>query len=258
MDINLLAKFFLLFAQQAFYVPVAVIGCVWYKNKTFWHALVLLFFSMIFSTFLKMVFKVPLNPALGITGYAFPSGHFQAETIFYGWIFWSIPYKPLRVLIPMVLIGNGWAMTYFGYHDLKDEIAALFFGILILVFYKKLLHRTKNPILPGWILVGCSIPMIMFLKYTSTLPAHMWMGVYSMTGLLTGWTFWGRRTYDLSFTKKGVLTLFLFFMTYASNVFCTQPWCAEIPIFLRQAHWFVVVCLLPLSMEFFSTRTNRR
>ncbi|WP_041472092.1 phosphatase PAP2 family protein [Rickettsia slovaca] len=66
---------------------------------------------------LKYTFEIPLNPALNIKGFAFPSGHMSSGVVFYGWFFANIIYSLLRIIIIVVILtGMGFSLIYKGYH----------------------------------------------------------------------------------------------------------------------------------------------
>jgi len=92
LDLSLLAKGFLTFSHPIVIVPLLLIGLVGevvlgQKSPCEWRlACLLVLFSMILNVFLKSLFLVPLNPALGKEGFAFPSGHMQVSVVLYGYL----------------------------------------------------------------------------------------------------------------------------------------------------------------------------
>ncbi|MEI8321350.1 MAG: phosphatase PAP2 family protein [Alphaproteobacteria bacterium] len=209
--IDTLQNFFLFFGHQPAYALVIILGSIFYKDKTFWHAFVLLFFTMIFSATLKNIFQIPLNPALGIEGYAFPSGHMQAAVAFYGWIFYTIKNRTVRILIPCILLGQGWAMIHAGFHSLTDELAGFTVSVMLILAYGYFKNREllkKYPFAMGWILVGVAIPMLVFLR-TDVMPTHVWGSFYGLIGFLLGWTLYGKKELldDLNIRWKVIFSL---------------------------------------------------
>ena len=73
-----------------------------------------LLFTTILNILLKYTFEIPLNPALNIKGFAFPSGHghMSSGVVFYGWFFANIRYSLLRIIIVVILTGMGFSLIY--------------------------------------------------------------------------------------------------------------------------------------------------
>lgn len=99
----------------------------------------LILITLILNPYLKFIWKVPLPPALGKEGWAFPSGHMQMACTFYGWMAWQTSYRWLRLIILCLLGAVGFGLIYFGFHDLKNVLGAVFFAGLILIIYHKIL-----------------------------------------------------------------------------------------------------------------------
>lgn len=82
--IDSLANFFLSFGHVTLIFPVVVLGYIWLSRSFFYHAITLIFLSMMVSFALKVTFKIPLPPLLKKEGFGFPSGHMQMATVLYG------------------------------------------------------------------------------------------------------------------------------------------------------------------------------
>jgi membrane-associated phospholipid phosphatase len=84
---DFLAKFFLLFGNNAILMPLIFTGLI-LRQRHFLIPTFLLLFTMILSATLKLVFAVPYSPELvqklGKEGFSFPSGHMQSTIVFYG------------------------------------------------------------------------------------------------------------------------------------------------------------------------------
>ena len=68
---------------------IVLLGWLFIDTSIFRHLAYLACLSIIVNVALKGTFKVPLPPELHV-GYAFPSGHMQFATVFYGWILASL------------------------------------------------------------------------------------------------------------------------------------------------------------------------
>ncbi|MBM3468364.1 MAG: phosphatase PAP2 family protein [Alphaproteobacteria bacterium] len=161
-------KGILLFSQAYIIVPLLLYGLVSEISKEkkypsgevfIWrYACLLVLFSVILNTFLKSLFLVPLNPAIGVQGYAFPSGHMQVSFIFYGWLFLRYSHRALRLSIPFLLSAIFFGLIHEGYHSFVDNVGAIGVGICVLYIFNHIIRRPfiqKNPAYVG----VCLIPI---------------------------------------------------------------------------------------------------
>ncbi|MDF3033966.1 MAG: hypothetical protein K0R76_920 [Alphaproteobacteria bacterium] len=180
---SLLAKAFLIFSQGIVITPLLIAGFVtqggFLINKSssgglqIWgNACLLVLFTMIFNVLLKSLFLVPLDPALRIKGFAFPSGHMQTSVALYGWLFLAYPNQVLRKALLFILAGIGYGLIHQGYHTLADVAGAVVFGIGTLYAFSKTAQfpsLQKNP--------------ARFGLYVVPLAALMMGGIYARTGV---------------------------------------------------------------------------
>ena len=161
-SLSLLAKGFLLFSHGVVLVPLLLTGFFTKggffmdspteKGRTDWgNAIVLVLFTMIFNQFLKSIFLVPLNPALGIHGYAFPSGHMQVATVFYGFLLQIYSQTLFRIILPLIIGGIGFGLIHEGYHNLIDVGGAFVFGGASLFAFANLSSISSIRHNPHWI-----------------------------------------------------------------------------------------------------------
>jgi hypothetical protein len=147
-SLSLLAKGFLLFSNVIILAPFLAVGFFTRggffitpptsKGAAIWgNAILLVLFTMIFSAFLKSLFLVPLNPALGIKGYAFPSGHMQAAVVFWGFLFQTYSTPIFRKFLLFIMAGIGYALIQQGYHNFWDVGGAVGFGGATLIAFSK-------------------------------------------------------------------------------------------------------------------------
>lgn len=156
---SLLAKGFLVFSDAIVISPLLIFGFIskggfFVKPKTkegsdIWgNATLLVLFTMIFNVFLKSLFLIPLNPTLGIKGYAFPSGHMQVAVVFYGWLAMVYANRITQSFIIIILTGIGYGLIQQGYHNIKDVMGGIAFGILTVAACAKVRNSSsiqKNP-----------------------------------------------------------------------------------------------------------------
>ena len=178
-----ICRLFLAFSHDTVVIPLTVIGYIWLKRETFFQAICLLLFSMIFNTALKVTFQVPLSPALGQKGFAFPSGHMQTSVTFYGWLYRSTRSYILRALIVTLFVGIGSSLIYFDYHNIIDIIGGIAAGLLLLYVYSNL-YQQLDQISFSMILISTASILMYYIAFSYHIPPHLWMGYYSLLGLL--------------------------------------------------------------------------
>jgi hypothetical protein len=194
-----IAKGFLAFSHPTLIVPCLIIGFLLEKNgliknshqsSTIWqHACLLILFTMIFNTLLKSLFLVPLNPAIGKEGFAFPSGHMQVSVAFYGWVFWAYANRSVRGLILLILTGVGWGLMQQGYHTLEDVVAAAVVGIITIYGFAKITHLSfiqNNPAHLGLCLIPVAGLMMGVIHYRIGIPPHIIVTFMGLVGIVMG------------------------------------------------------------------------
>ncbi len=198
--LDFLAKGFLAFGHPTLIVPFLIIGFLLEKNDIIknseqgtivWvNACLLILFTMIFNTLLKSFFLVPLNPAIGKEGFAFPSGHMQVAVAFYGWVFWAYAYRGVRSLIILTLTGLGYGLIQQGYHTLEDVVAAVAVGILTIYGVVKITRFSfiqKNPACLGLSLLPVAGLMMGVIHYRIGIPPHIILTFMGLVGIAVGW-----------------------------------------------------------------------
>ena len=184
-----LSEFFLWFGQAAPIVLILGLGYWIYHRHTFSHVLFLLFLSMIVNVFLKCWFQVPLKPHLGEGWYAFPSGHMQLATVFYGRLWWEFRRRPLAHLIPLLLIGLAWALIAKNYHDVSDVLAGAAAGVGLLALYggfERLEFVQRHTEKIGLILLPLTAILITFTLAPREHITHIWQAQGGLLGLSLG------------------------------------------------------------------------
>lgn len=195
--LDFLAKGFLTFSHPTLIVPFLIIGFLLDKNgaiknaqqnTTIWeYACLLILFAMIFNTLLKSLFLVPLNPAIGKEGFAFPSGHMHVSVVFYGWVFLAYTQKGVRGLILLILTGIGYGLIQQGYHDFNDVGAAAAVGLLTLYGFAKITQHPmiqKNPLRVWLSLIPVAGLMLGIIHCRIGIPPHIqitFMGLLVIT-----------------------------------------------------------------------------
>jgi undecaprenyl-diphosphatase len=96
--------------------------------------------SMLINANLKLFFQVPLMAHLG-NGFAFPSGHLQMSTVFYGCL--CALHLLHKKVYGFVLIAIAWAIFYQNFHTPLELLGGFISGMLVisLFFYTPILKH---------------------------------------------------------------------------------------------------------------------
>ncbi|WP_241773699.1 phosphatase PAP2 family protein [Rickettsia asembonensis] len=159
----------MLFGQEYCYEIIIILGFTIFRKQLFAQAIcVLLLFTTILNILLKYTFEIPLNPALNIKGFAFPSGHMSSGVVFYGWFFANIRYSLLRIIIVVILTDMGFSLIYKGYH----------YPVII----------QKYPYMFGAFLWLLTVPMIAYLKIIElNCLGWVWTVFWGLLGFTISW-----------------------------------------------------------------------
>ncbi|MBL0941480.1 MAG: phosphatase PAP2 family protein [Alphaproteobacteria bacterium] len=185
--IDFLAQACLWFTHQSFLIPFIIIGYFIFSKEIFCKAVFILLFSMVVNAYLKFLWQIPLPSGLGKEGWAFPSGHMQTAFAFWGWLAWEYKQILFRVFAIFLLIGIGFSLVHFGYHDYYDIFGALGCGIISLIVYDIFLRQFiifKNNLAGvGLLFFTLALPMIYLIPLS--LP-HVWLSEGALLGLSLG------------------------------------------------------------------------
>lgn len=132
MTLDSFARFCLFFSQTYTLLGIIGIGMLWLDRKLFYQLWILSALCIMVNVALKGTFKVPL-PATLHPGYAFPSGHMQLTTVFYGYLMANFENRWLRLSALLVLCAVGFGLMHFHYHNGREVLAGLFFGMILLL-----------------------------------------------------------------------------------------------------------------------------
>lgn len=194
---DMLAYFFLFFSNVYMVVPLLILGFIWGPREVFRQAIHLLFFSMIVNVFLKSLFQVPLPPVLG-KGFAFPSGHMQSSATLYGFLFCqvvcymsgSVRKVQLGAGLTTLLLGIGWGLVHFDYHNWVDVSAACGVSAFLILFQHMALRKIdflkKRPQLISFVFLCIAVPFMIDVAHRTWLPTHAWQAFYVLCGASLG------------------------------------------------------------------------
>lgn len=251
MDISAIAaKFFLSFSNDIILVPLIITGFICLDKRKYGQAFMLLLFTMIFARILKEYFQIPLNPALGVGGFAFPSGHMQSAVVFYGWLY-IFSSRLARMLIILLLCGIGFGLIQQGYHNIADVAAAVGFGVItIAIFYNfsKLEFIDEYPYLMGWVMIPVAFTMMFYSRWCIThIPSHLWLAFYALIGFTVSWTiFYNKLNHPLKTSEK-ISSLILAFATIGGIYYLIPTFKNMFPSYL-QLEWLLAGFIIPASV----------
>ncbi len=243
--------------SEYFIIALVSVGYLTYQKPIFGRALFLLLFTMILNPFLKDIWQIPLNPALGKTGYSFPSGHMQATTVLWLWLAFDLK-KPFFAASSIILLGVvGFSLHHFGYHDWQDISAAVGFAvasILVFAVVTKLLKEKWHPYL-GSVLALLGLVLIHF---TSTHQAHVWIAIGALFGFSAGWSLYHRWDPEQWLFKKRFKVASGFagiFIVYVLTEFIENFLVQETFNFVR---FFLVALWVSYGAEFFVFKVHQK
>lgn len=170
------------FSHPPIVLIIIILGWLFIDKSIFRNAIYLGCISIIINVALKGTFKVPLPPELH-AGYAFPSGHMQFATAFYGWLYHQFNQRLLRAAIVGLLICLAINMILHNYHTVIELLAGLLTGIMLIqgfiVAKKHYGHK-----LPMVLLTLASLVMAYNWVIYYTVPAHTWYAYLMLTFLV--------------------------------------------------------------------------
>ncbi|MGB9606686.1 MAG: phosphatase PAP2 family protein, partial [Bryobacteraceae bacterium] len=121
--------------------------------------------------------------------YAFPSGHAQSATVFWGCLAMVVRRRWLYILAPVVVLLIAFSRLYLGLHWLGDVLAGLLFGLVLLgcayVLLRALAGTRTEACFPAS-LVFCLLPLAFFLLFPSHEGAQTMGAIF---GALFGYLF---------------------------------------------------------------------
>lgn len=166
-----IATFFLAFGNGFIIIPLILWGLVFDERRLFASALRLVALSILVNVALKISFQVPLSPSLAKEGFAFPSGHMQLATVFYGWLAYNRRNRLLSVGTVCLLTGIAWGLIHFDYHTLYDVTAAVVVAHCLFYLYLVLQKSGKGQ----WMLSGTASMLLLYIhQHYPPIPPHAW------------------------------------------------------------------------------------
>lgn len=241
--VDYIAKSFLIINAAWFVFLLVTIGFIWFDRRIFYHAICLAFLSILINVALKVSFQIPLAPSLHQIGFAFPSGHMQFSSTFYLWFFLQTKSNWLRALILILLAGVAWGMIHFGFHNLTDVLAGLFFALLTLFFYCYL--NNKWPEKLPWLLLSLATLLLIYINLRVPM-AYVWERFYGLWGIVVGEYLVSTQPRANQWQSKLVASFFLILGSALIYLVFNRLIGFEHAAYIFNLKWFLVSLLLPL------------
>jgi undecaprenyl-diphosphatase len=254
--LDFIAKFFLSFSQEIIIIPAAVLGYIWFDRKIFFSAICLMLLSMLLNFDLKATFQIPL--ATG-KGFAFPSGHMQSSTVFYGWLITKIQEPIFQTLSVVVLIGIGLSLVYFGYHNFFDLAGGIFCAVLLILFYN--LISTQKERFRQIIIFSFSTILLFYAAIIYQVADHLWLAYYCLIGITLSENFFAEEVKVISLFNKALSTFFCLIIIFTIRKLFAVSEISSSPAFLNQIQWLIIGFSLPYSVfaaDYFIKKTHNR
>ena len=252
-----IANGFLFLTRDYFIIFLIILGYLWIDRDKFFHATCLILMSMIFNIALKVTFQIPLSPLLAKDGFAFPSGHMQSATIFFG----SLACRStqfVRISIIVILVGIGISLVHFKYHNYYDVLAAVFFALLLMFTYNHInkAHLTKR--ISSWIVIFISTILVGYIWFkTQKIESNIWMNYYALIGFIIAERLFNRVKVSSSWVQKTASTIICFCIVFGIKfIFANKGiTSSSLPLFIKNLYWLIIGFILPTVNRLTSTAT---
>jgi undecaprenyl-diphosphatase len=242
--LDYLARGFLLFSNDPIIIPLIVFGLIWLDRNTFYHAACLILLSMLVNVALKISFKIPLSPSLGKVGYAFPSGHMQLVTVLYTWLALRLKNKWLSAIVLSLLVGIGLSLIYFGYHNIYDVLAGVFFALLLVTLYL-FVDRKWSKKVPFYILGTASLLLLYIGLRSTQILSYVWMAYYALWGLILAERMASKKVVSLFRSHKLLATLLCFLAIVVVYLPFHVLLQRGLPASIYQVQWLLIGFVIP-------------
>lgn len=169
-------------------ISIVIIGYLLLHEALFARALMLLLFTMVYNTFLKAHWQIPLPPASGLEGWAFPSGHMHSAFVFWGWLAFDSRNRYIMALVFVLLSFTGFGLVHRGYHYPLDIVGAVCFGAVTLTVFHVV--NLFEPFKTQYMLNGIwlALAALFFIIITPELgrKIHIYQGLGALVGFTIG------------------------------------------------------------------------
>ena len=250
-----IAHFFLIFSNLLFIAPLIILGFIGLDRRFFFELTCLLLLSITCNVALKVTFHIPLSEALGIQGFAFPSGHMQLATVLYGYLFFAqntqmnnnFAYKKakiaLKIMLSALLVGIGWRLLHCGYHNFFDVAGGIITGLLLIGIYK-VTREYRPKITQELVLLLATLAMLYsYLRYPQV-PWYAWSAYFTLIGLSVSEKLLKTIRMPITLLQKTSATLIFILLALLIHFSSKNT---AIEVYVLPLQWFLLGFLLPAS-----------
>lgn len=154
------AHYSLFFSNYPCLFTILLLGLLSDKRQLFYWGGLFTLLNICINYALKITFKVPLPVELH-PGYAFPSGHMQMLTVFYGWLAMHHLMRMRVLFIPICLLET-YGLWYFHYHTIIEITAGFLTGLFLLSVFQKIYQK---PTLNRYLLILTTLVACLIYTY---------------------------------------------------------------------------------------------
>ena len=250
MLVDIIAKGFLTLSHDTVIIPIIVLGYIWADRKLFYHATCILLFNMLANVALKQTFQIPLASGVG-HDYAFPSGHMQSAMTFYGWLAYKIHNTAFRIAALAVVLGIGFGLIYFGYHNIVDVVGAVVIAIGLIVLYSRLITLSPKTVMS--VMIGTATILFVYIAFRAThMPKASLLAYYALLGFILSEKVFDKKLSSSKTVpmKRKILASLLCFSGIAIilyGFFELQQIYKGLPLYISELQWLAVGFMLPFS-----------
>lgn len=231
-------------------ISIVILGYLLVNESVCTKALMLLLFTVVYNTFLKAFWQIPLPPASGLEGFAFPSGHMHSAFVFWGWIAFDSKNRYLMAIIFVLLSFTGFGLVHKGYHYPLDIIGAVSFGAVTMTIFHVLNLfeplKTKYMLNGLWLSIAAIICILLTPGVSHKL--HVFQGLGALIGFTLGGIYATRRQMTTLNWPKQFLCSILIILVAFGLFKGSKMLSLEIPkIILLSSTWFLIALWIAAS-----------
>lgn len=207
--LDIIAKFFLTFAREEIMIPLSICGYIGHDRNKWGRVIYIISFSLIFSSFLKSIWQIPLAPFLKSDGWAFPSGHMFGACAFYLQISREMHKRWASNAVYVILLGVAFGLVQQKYHNIYDIAGAIVCAIILLFFYNIVIKQELFQKRPDLLIIIILPIAIMLVLLIPIIHPHIIEAISGLSCFAIGWIF----THNISIPQKlsvRILTVLVF------------------------------------------------
>ena len=144
-------------------------GYLFYNKPKFFNATLVFVLSATIVAYLKSIWQLPLESALLLPGWSFPSGHTFFLTSLWLWLAYEFKNYLLVLFVIIFIPLQGYAMIEHNYHNWHDVIAGIYFAICCFPLY--IVTMSFHKCNPGYIVIIMIAAIIYLIPDTSYVPS---------------------------------------------------------------------------------------